>query len=88
MTDLLVYGATPGGIACAVRAAREGLDVVLVSYWPHLGGGLVNGVSLWDTFYDGARSPIFDEVRDSIREHYRRTYGADSEQYHAALPGH
>ena len=29
--DLLVYGATPGGVACAVRAAREGLQVLLVS---------------------------------------------------------
>lgn len=28
--DLVVIGATPGGIACAVRAAREGLSVLLV----------------------------------------------------------
>ena len=28
--DLVVIGGTPGGIACAVRAAREGLSVLLV----------------------------------------------------------
>ena len=30
--DLCVYGATPVGIACAVRAAREGLTVALVHH--------------------------------------------------------
>ena len=32
--DLCVYEATPGGIAMAVRAAREGLSVVLVNHGP------------------------------------------------------
>ena len=38
--DLVVVGGTPGGIACAVRAAREGLTVLLVSRTRHLGGML------------------------------------------------
>lgn len=85
--DLVVYGGTPGGIACAVRAAREGLRVVMVSYYAHLGGALINGVSLWDTFYDGARSPVFDQVKGAIQEHYRDTYGEGSPQHLAAMPG-
>lgn len=36
--DLVVVGGTPGGIACAVRAAREGLSVLLVNRHDHLGG--------------------------------------------------
>jgi hypothetical protein len=38
--DLVVIGATPGGIACAVRAAREGLSVLLVQHNRHIGGML------------------------------------------------
>ena len=30
--DIVVYGATPGGIACALRAAREGLTTLLVNH--------------------------------------------------------
>jgi heterodisulfide reductase subunit A-like polyferredoxin len=37
---LAVIGGTPCGIACAVRAAREGLSVVLVNRHDHLGGML------------------------------------------------
>ena len=41
--DLIVVGGTPGGIACAVRAAREGLSVLLVNRHAHLGGMLSAG---------------------------------------------
>lgn len=85
--DLVVVEATPGGIATAVRAAREGLSVLLVNRTQHLGGILANGLGVWDTQYEGKRSPIYDEVRGSIMEHYRTTYGEKSPQYQAALPG-
>lgn len=85
--DLVVYGATPGGVACAVRGAREGLSVLLVSAQEHLGGIFSNGRSLMDTRYHGARAPIYDELRQSIHDYYRLTYGADSEQYHRSRPG-
>ncbi len=85
--DLLIYEATPGGIAMAVRAAREGLKVVLVNHNRHLGGILSSGLGVWDTLHEGRRSPIYDEVRQAIFDHYRNTYGADSSQYRDALPG-
>lgn len=85
--DLVVVEATPGGIATAVRAAREGLQVLLVNRTQHLGGILANGLGVWDTEYEGKRSPIYDEVRAGIMEHYRKTYGDNSPQYQAALPG-
>ena len=43
--DLVVVGGTPGGVACAVRAAREGLDVLLVNHHKHLGGMLTSGLA-------------------------------------------
>ena len=36
--DLCIYEATPGGIAMAVTAAREGLSVLLVNHHSHLEG--------------------------------------------------
>lgn len=85
--DLCIYGGTPGGIAMAVRAAREGLSVVLVNHNEHLGGILSNGLGVWDTLWEGKRSPIYDEARQAIFDHYRTTYGEDSRQYRDALPG-
>jgi hypothetical protein len=85
--DLVVYGATPGGIAAAVRAAREGLSVLLVSAREHLGGIFSNGRSLMDTRYHGARAPVYDELRQAVHDYYRSRYGADSEQYHRSRPG-
>ncbi len=85
--DLCVYEATPGGIAMAVRAAREGLSVVLVNHNQHLGGILSSGLGVWDTLWEGKRSPVYDEARQAIFDHYRNVYGEDSPQYRDALPG-
>jgi len=85
--DLVVVEATPGGITMAVRAAREGLSVLLVNHNDHLGGILSSGLGVWDTQYEGKRAPIYDEVRQAIFDHYRATYGEDSAQYKQALPG-
>lgn len=84
--DLVVYGATPGGIACAVRAAREGLRVLLVNHTAHLGGFITSGAGGWETPCDLPRSPIYAEVRRDISEYYRQTYGAGSPQHLASMP--
>ncbi|MGV3663808.1 MAG: FAD-dependent oxidoreductase [Prosthecobacter sp.] len=85
--DFVVYGSTPGAIACAVRAAREGLDVRLVTHAEHVGGLLSSGLSTMDALYAGKRAPIYDELREAIHSHYRKTYGKDSPQHRASLPG-
>ena len=85
--NLVIYGGNPAGLACAVRAAREGLTVLLVNHTPHIGGLPANGMGLWDTLYEGWRSPIYNEMRQAIFDHYRNTYGKDSPQYAACLPG-
>jgi hypothetical protein len=85
--DLVVIGGTPGGIAMAVRAAREGLSVTLVNRHAHLGGIMSSGLGVWDTQWDGKRAPIYDEMRAAFFEFYRTKYGEDSPQYRDALPG-
>lgn len=84
--DLAVYNGSPAGIACAVRAAREGLSVLIVNHTPILGGMLSNGLCVWDTQYEGKRSPIYDELRKAMFDYYKDTYGEDSDQYRDALP--
>jgi hypothetical protein len=85
--DVVVVGGTPSGIACAVRAAREGLNVLLVNRHAHVGGIVTSGLSVWDTQYEGHRSPIYDEVREALFHYYKTKYGPDSQQYRDALPG-
>ena len=78
--DLAVFGGTPAGIAAAVRGAREGLDVVLISPYDHIGGILTNGLGVMDRLYTGRRAPIFDETVEGIIDYYRQTYGNNSKQ--------
>ena len=85
--DLCVYSGAPAGLACAIRAAREGLAVVVVTHTPHLGGMLTSGLCVWDTQWEGSRAPIYDELRQALFDWYRERYGHHSEQYYAALPG-
>ncbi len=82
--DLVVIGGTPGGIACAVRAAREGLSVLIVQHNGHIGGMLTNGLMQWDALYAGHRAPIFNEFAGLIGGYYLKTYGEDSPQYKTA----
>lgn len=85
--DLAVIEATPGGIACAVRAAREGLTVLLINRTAHLGGMISGGIGLLDALFGGNRSPILEEFKQRILDFYRSKYGASSPQYEAARPG-
>jgi hypothetical protein len=84
--DLVVIGATPGGIACAVRAAREGLRVLLVHHLRHLGGFMTSGAGGWEAPYDGLRAPLYAEMRTGAATYYSETYGEGSAQHRAALP--
>lgn len=84
--DLVVIGGTPGGIACAVRAAREGLSVLLVNHTRHLGGFITSGGGGWEAPYDGLRAPLYGEMRTGAADYYRKTYGEGSPQHLASLP--
>jgi len=45
--DVVVYGATPGGISAAAAAAREGRSVLLVEHMSYLGGLLGAGFKMY-----------------------------------------
>ena len=84
--DLVVIGGTPGGIACAVRAAREGLSVLLVNHTQHLGGFVTSGAGGWEAPYDGLRSPIYGEMLTGAAQYYAKTYGEGSTQHIVSMP--
>jgi hypothetical protein len=79
--DLVVVGGSASGVACAVRAAREGCTVLLVQHNRHIGGMMTNGLMQWDALYGGPRAPLFTELLRNIEQHYRATYGEDSRDH-------
>jgi len=85
--DVVVLGGTPGGIAAAVRAAREGLSTHLVAFNAHLGGMMAGGLSLTDTTLDEPRAPLLDEFFDRVADYYRGKYGPDSRQFERCNDG-
>ncbi len=77
-------GAHRAGLPARLRAAREGLRVLLVQHNRHIGGMLTNGLMQWDSLYGGPRSPIFNEYAGMIAGYYRDAYGEHSSQYQQA----
>ena len=69
--DVVVYGATSGGIIAAVAAARKGKSVVLVEPSNHLGGLTSGGLGRTDIGIEGTIGGMSLEFYSQIREYYR-----------------
>jgi hypothetical protein len=71
--DVLVCGATPGGIAAAVTAAKMGDHVTLVEYEDHVGGILSNGLTNTDLdkAHRRAVGGFFNDFTSRVVEYYR-----------------
>ncbi len=76
--DVVVYGATPAGIAAAVRAARAGRNVLLLEPSAQVGGLLTGGLSYTDFRTQEAVTGFFREYMDRVLAHYESTYGKGS----------
>jgi hypothetical protein len=78
--DVLIYGATPAGIAAAIAAAEDGERVLLVEPTRRIGGMVTNGLSHTDfRTFEGLNGAFLDFSK-RVEAHYRETYGADSQQ--------
>jgi hypothetical protein len=86
--DVVVAGATPGGIAAALTAARLGDSVALVSPSPWLGGMRTGGLSRTDFGSLGSAGGLFLEFTQRVLSYYTATYGADSSQVKACRNGY
>ena len=69
--DLVIYGATSGGVIAAVAAARKGLSVILVEPSNHLGGLTTGGLGATDIGIEGTIGGMSLEFYRRIREYYR-----------------
>ncbi len=86
-TDVCIYGATPGGVAAAVSAARSGSQVVLIEPTARIGGLVTSGLSHTDFHSLESLTGSFLEFSQRVKAHYVKAYGADSEQVKASFEG-
>jgi hypothetical protein len=85
--DVLVYGATPSGIAAAIAAAKDGERVLLLDPSRRIGGMMTNGLSHTDfRTLEGLNGSFLDFAR-RVEAYYRDTYGADSPQVRDCFHG-
>ena len=77
--NVVVLGATPGGIAAAVTAARLGHSVLLVEYRRHIGGMAASGLGKSDIEHRELVGGLFREFTERVLAVYVSRYGADSD---------
>jgi hypothetical protein len=86
--DLVVVGGTPGGLMCAIAAARRGRSVIVLERGKHIGGLPANGLGATDISTRGVAAGLFKEFTGRIRGHYAEKYGPDSEQLEVCSDGY
>ncbi len=77
--DVVIVGATPGGIMAAIATARDGHSAVVLDRNRHIGGLPANGLGATDIHTRGATAGLFLEFVGQVRRHYVRQYGANSQ---------
>jgi hypothetical protein len=78
--DVVIYGATPGGIAAAIAAAKGGHSVLLTEPTIRIGGMTTNGLSHPDFRAFEAITGTYHDLTQRTLAYYKKTYGADSQQ--------
>ena len=78
--EVVVYGATPAGIAAAIAAAEGGRSVWLVEPTGRIGGMATHGLSHSDFHSFEAINGPFLLFSQRVLKHYQATYGEDSSQ--------
>lgn len=78
--DVVVYGATPAGIAAAISAARDECSVLLVEPTRRIGGLVTNGLSHTDYRTREGLNGLFLEFAHRVEQFYIDSYGKDSAQ--------
>jgi hypothetical protein len=92
--DVMVYGATPGGVASAVTAARLGRNVALVEYHHHIGGMSASGLGKSDVALiqsshgKSVIGALFMEFGNRIYKYYQSQYEAGSEDLKLCRDGY
>jgi hypothetical protein len=85
--DVVVYGATPSGVAAATNAGREGVSVALVEETYQVGGLTSGGLAHTDFKTFQSLGGAWKEFMDGVQQYYRETYGDGSPQHLACGRG-
>ncbi len=85
--DVVIYGATPSGIAAAIAVAKDGHTVLLAEPTLRIGGMTTNGLSHPDFRSFEALTGTYLELTRRTTEYYTKEYGADSQQVKDTLRG-
>ncbi len=85
--DVVVYGATPGGVAAALNAAREGVRVGLYEPDGHVGGLTSGGLSNTDFKSFESVGGTFREFMQRVVAYYAELHGAESPQVIDSVEG-
>ena len=86
--DVVVYEATPGGIAAAIAAARLGDSVALIESQNHIGGMMTSGLGKSDIETKAAIGGLFLEFTKKVYQYYVDKYGANSENVKLSQNGY
>jgi hypothetical protein len=78
--DIVIVGATPAGIMTAISASRMGKTSLILERTSHIGGLPANGLGATDIVTKGVAGGLFLEFVTNIKDHYIKTYGANSQQ--------
>ena len=78
--DVVIYGATPGGIAAAIAAAKGGHTVLLAEPTIRIGGMTTNGLSHPDFRAFEALSGTYWDLTQRTLAYYTKQYGPGSQQ--------
>lgn len=79
-TGVVVYDATPAGIAAAVATAESDCDVLLIEPSSRIGGMVTGGLSHPDFKTFESLSGAFLDLTNRVQRHYEVTYGPQSPQ--------
>lgn len=85
--DIVVYGATPAGIAAAVSAAKNGNSVILVEPTDRIGGMLTSGLSWTDARTLESISGSYQEFCMRVERYYISYHGVGSPEHQACFRG-
>jgi len=86
--DLVILGATPGGLCTALAAAREGRKSLIIERSNVAGGLPANGLGATDIGTRGGTGGLFLRFVREIRAWYEEMYGADSPQVRDCSDGY
>src|SRR5262245_50339424 len=85
--DVVIYGATPGGIAASLSAGKSGRSVLLIEPTRRVGGLVTTGLAHTDYHADEGLTGTFLVFAKRVEAAYAKKYGPDSVQMRESMRG-